>query len=188
MNPSYRRLIAFFVLLAVLIISASITSILPFWNTNFGALEASYAVGSKKGNGELSVAFCVLAKDELDLYEWIDYHRQLGVGKFYLLDEHSDPPLSLQIPNFIDSGLVHYEKYSYFWSNTLHFLGFATKNHLRVAFDECLRKHGDKHDWIGFFDADEFVILKVAKDVLCASSTLDILTHKFRTHSYNFEG
>jgi hypothetical protein len=171
MNPLSRRLIAFFVLVAFLVFSASFISILPFWNTNFGALEASYAVDRKNGNEEQSVAFCVLAKDELDLYEWIDYHRQLGVSKFYLLDEHSDPPLSLQIPNFIDSGLVHYEKYSYFWSNTLHFLGFATKNHLRVAFDECLRKHGHKHDWLGFFDADEFVILKVKKDVECKLAT-----------------
>lgn len=168
MNPSYRRLIAFFALVAVLIISTSFTSILPFWSTNFGSPEASNVADSKSQNGGESVAFCVLAKDELDLYEWIDYHRRLGVSKFYLLDEHSDPPLSSQIPNFIDSGLVHYEKYSYFWSNTLHFLGFATKNHLRVAFDECLRKHGHKHDWIGFFDADEFVILKVQRrSVMC---------------------
>lgn len=163
MNPLYRRLIAFFVFVAVLIISTSFTSILPFWSANFGEPEASYVVESKSENVEDSVAFCVLAKDELDLYEWIDYHRQLGVSKFYLLDEHSNPPLSLQIPDFIESGLVHYEKYSYFWSNTLHFLGFATKNHLRVAFDECLLKHGHKHDWIGFFDADEFVILKVRR-------------------------
>lgn len=159
MNPLSRRLAAIMVLVALLVISMSFSSILPYWNTNFGSPEISYVEDSR--NKEESVAFCVLAKDEHDIYEWIDYHRQLGVSKFYLLDENSDPPLNLQIPNFIESGLVHYKKYSFFWSNALHFLGFSTKNHLRVAFDECLRTHGHKHDWLGFFDADEYVILKV---------------------------
>lgn len=50
------------------------------------------------------VAFCVLAKDELDIYEWVDYHRQLGVSKFYVYDEYSDPPMSVPLKGFIDSG------------------------------------------------------------------------------------
>ena len=107
------------------------------------------------------VAFCVLAKDEKDLSEWIQYHSQLGVSKFYIMDEYSNPPLSESIADFIQSGLAEYKLYSFFWNKFWHSLGFQTKNHLRTAFDECLILHGHKHRWMGFLDADEFVILKV---------------------------
>jgi hypothetical protein len=112
-------------------------------------------------NGDKPVAFCVMAKNELDLHEWVDYHRQLGVSKFYIYDEYSSPPLSISISEFIESGLVEYQTISFFWTNTLHFWGIHTKNHLRIAFDQCLETHGHKHKWIGFLDSDEYIILKV---------------------------
>lgn len=111
------------------------------------------------------IAFCVMAKNELDLHEWVDYHRKLGVNKFYLFDEYSSPPLSVSISEFIESGLVEYHKISFFWTNLLHFLGMHTKNHLRIAFDQCLETHGHKHKWIGFLDSDEYIILKVNNNI-----------------------
>ena len=154
-----------FTLFAALILLVVVSSMTSFISFLLGTFYSDVGSGTTvQNNGEkssISVAFCVLAKNERDLYEWIDYHRQLNVTKFYVLDEHSDPPLNQQIPNFISSGLVEYQHYSFFWTNALHYLGYPTKNHLRIAFDDCLHRHGHKHDWMGFLDADEFVILKV---------------------------
>ena len=159
-NILFWRLAAACIVILFLTMTTFQSSLSSFGNELYMSSPNKAVRGSAEKDGQ-SVAFCVLAKDEHDLYEWIDYHRQLGVSKFYVLDENSDPPMSLQIPNFIQSGLVEYSRYSFYWTNVIHSLGFDTKNHLRVAFDECLHKHGHKHDWIGFIDADEFVILKV---------------------------
>ena len=161
MNVIAWRVAPFCILVVFLTMTSFQSSIFSAFDNELHISDPYKTVRGSVENEGQSVAFCVLAKDEHDLYEWIDYHRQLGVSKFYLLDENSDPPMSLQIPNFIESGLVEYSTYSFYWTNFIHSLGFDTKNHLRVAFDECLHKHGHKHDWIGFLDADEFVILKV---------------------------
>jgi Glycosyltransferase family 92 len=157
-NISWRHLMLF----AALILVSSMTSFISYLLGNFySGVDSGITAHDYGKKRDLSVAFCVLAKNERDLYEWIDYHRQLNVSKFYVLDEHSNPPMSQQIPNFISSGLVEYQQYSFSWTNALQYVGYQTKNHLRIAFDDCLRMHGHKHDWLGFLDADEFVILKV---------------------------
>ena len=155
-----QRVIALSAVIIVLLVVSLISTLnsYPDVNTRLDSMLDS-AVDSE--SHQQSLAFCVLAKDEKDLYEWIDYHRQLGVSKFYVMDEYSDPSLDLLISEFIDSGLVEYKKISFFWSTFLHNLGYHTKNHLRSAFDECLHLHGHKHQWLGFLDADEFVMLKV---------------------------
>lgn len=158
-----HRVIAFSIAIIL-----SIASLLSTLHSYFVIDTKLDGVSSSKDDVKLQqpVAFCVLAKDEKDLYEWIDYHRQLGVSKFYVMDEYSEPPLDLLISEFIDSGLVEYKRYSFFWTNVWHYSGFPTKNHLRTAFDECLHLHGHKHQWLGFLDADEFVVLKVCCHLL----------------------
>lgn len=151
-----------FVALVLLVVVISMTSFISYLlGTFYSGIDSGITVHNNGDKSALSVALCVLAKNERDLYEWVDYHRQLNVSKFYVLDEYSNPPLNQQIPNLISSGLVEYQRYSFFWMKALHYLGYPTKNHLRTAFDDCLRMHGHKHDWMGFLDADEFVILKV---------------------------
>jgi hypothetical protein len=127
---------------------------------SYKGLKSSMDKNHIADDGDKTVAFCVMAKNELDLHEWVDYHRKLGVTKFYVFDEYSSPPLSTSIAEFIESGLVEYQKISFYWTNTLHFWGIRTKNHLRIAFDQCLETHGHKHTWIGFLDSDEYIILK----------------------------
>ena len=157
MMSHYPRVIIFAIGVVVLLGMSLLTGLYSNRFLNLTVDSATDQINQEKH----PVAFCVLAKDEKDLFEWIDYHRQLGVSKFYVMDEYSDPPLSLLIPGFIESGLVEYRQYSFFWNNLWHYSGFHTKNHLRTAFDECLKVHGHKHKWLGFLDADEFIVLKV---------------------------
>lgn len=165
-----QRMIALSAAIIVLLVVSQLSTLNSYLDFNT-KLELTSDSKIDAQTDQQSVAFCVLAKDEKDLYEWIDYHRQLGVSKFYVMDEYSDPPLKFLISEFIDSGLVEYKRISFFWSNFLHYLGYHSKNHLRSAFDECLHLHGHKHQWLGFLDADEFVILKVCYYI--------ILDHRF---------
>ena len=38
-------------------------------------------------------AICLVVKDDHDVVEWLTYHNRIGVGKFYIFDNGSDPPL-----------------------------------------------------------------------------------------------
>ena len=93
---------------------------------------------------EKPVALCLIVRDE-DVREWVQHHRSIGVGRIYIHDDHSNPPLLGTLMDDISTGLVHYR--------------FTTrKGHARIQLDsytQCLRDHGHKHDWMGFLDADE---------------------------------
>ena len=100
---SSPRMLAVSTAVVLLLAVSLISSLRSYYYLSFSINDNSIpnVLDMKKQN----VAFCVLAKDEKDIYEWIDYHRQLGVSKFYVMDEYSDPPLSNLIKEFIDSGM-----------------------------------------------------------------------------------
>jgi len=123
-----------------------------------------------------SVAFCLMIKDDDDSLEWINYHQQLGVSKFYVFDNGSDPPLESALQFFIQSGLVEYE-FTYGDDDWLHIFvnkyivkwRDSGKNKQNFIYDKCLTKYGHLHKWMGFFDVDEFVVLvkdRLLQDVL----------------------
>lgn len=43
-----------------------------------------------------------------DLREWVEYHRNLGVTRFYIMDLNSSRPSGREIADFISSGLVDF--------------------------------------------------------------------------------
>ena len=43
------------------------------------------------------------AGQHLDLPEWLDYHRRLGVSHFYLMDDSSDPPLDDLLRSYVQA-------------------------------------------------------------------------------------
>ncbi len=58
------------------------------------------------------LAICAIVKDQhLDLLEWIEWHRCLGVQRFYIYDNNSTVPLMVSLQNHIHDGTV---EYSYF--------------------------------------------------------------------------
>ncbi len=59
------------------------------------------------------VALCSIFKNEHGHVEqWIDYHRWLGVGKFYVFDHSSSPPLSGELERYILEGIVEVHYFS----------------------------------------------------------------------------
>lgn len=110
------------------------------------------------------VAICALARDELDLREWVEYHYRVGVSKIYFHDEVSTPRLRKQMQTYIDHGFVDYRVINFYWNDIKHFLSaflhsINSENELGIIFNNCLREHGSKHRWMAFIDVDEFLVI-----------------------------
>ena len=105
------------------------------------------------GDDEEYVALCMAVKDQVeDLPEYLSHHYyHLGVRRFYLMDDGTDPPLSTAkgpgewgIP---DSAITfHYFNRSERQGSMQH-----------AMYAHCHEWHGHQHKWFGFFDADEFL-------------------------------
>ena len=51
------------------------------------------------------LAMCLGMKDQNeDLCEWIEYHRSIGVGKFYVFDDNSTVPAASALQDLIQEG------------------------------------------------------------------------------------
>lgn len=94
-------------------------------------------------------AICAIVKNEDYLSEWIEYHRRLGCGKFYLFDDNSSVPLIGSIDKYVKSGLVDYNfgDFSYLMKPQI------------MTYNLCLQNYRKRHRFIGFLDADEFIVI-----------------------------
>lgn len=111
------------------------------------------------------LAFCAIVKDQ-DLNEWIDYHKRKGVSKFYIFDHNSTVPLVNHLQRYVRSELVEYRTLSTRLCPTEHLRG----NPQLCAYHTCLSNYGPLHKYIGFFDPDEYVVVKKRH-----ASILDVL-------------
>lgn len=79
------------------------------------------------------------------LQEWIEYHRIVGVEKFFIYDNESSDNTREILQPYIDSGVVEYTYYP----------GVAKQC---SAYNDCLvRHHMDTH-WLAIIDLDEFIV------------------------------
>lgn len=92
------------------------------------------------------VAVCAIAKDEGPYFkEWIEWHRKIGVEKFYIYDNGSTDDTKELLRPYIEKGIVEYT----------YFPGF--KKQLE-SYDDCLKRHRLDTRWIAFIDLDEFIV------------------------------
>lgn len=88
---------------------------------------------------------CIAAADEhASIREWILYHHMLGVGKFYIYDDFSFPPMSVVLEDLIQAGLVKYR--FMIPEEKLEIPGRL--NHDSV-FNTCLHQYGSNHTFLG---------------------------------------
>ncbi|QPH38826.1 glycosyltransferase family 92 protein [Pedobacter endophyticus] len=112
----------------------------------FSALKLMASLPGKKNiKPDYYLAVCAIAKNEGPYFEeWIEWHRKLGVEKFYIYDNESTDNTRQILEPYISSGMVEYT----LWP--------GMKQQL-MAYDNCLEKHRLDARWIAFIDLDEFI-------------------------------
>jgi hypothetical protein len=78
------------------------------------------------------------------LREWIEFHRLVGVERFFLYDNESTDEHQQVVAPYVSTGLATVES----WSG-------AGLQH--EAFTHCFQQHREDARWIAFIDADEFL-------------------------------
>ena len=92
------------------------------------------------------LAVCTMAKNEGPYFkEWIEWHHNLGVEKFYIYDNESTDNTKEILAPYVASGLVEY----IFWK--------GVKQQLPI-YDDCLDRHRLDTRWMAVIDLDEFIV------------------------------
>ena len=92
----------------------------------------------------LSVA--AIAKNEgHNFREWIEYHRLVGVEKFYIYNNDSTDDTYEILKPYIEQGIVEYTD-------------FPGKLKQNPAYLDCIQKHKMDTKWLALIDLDEFVV------------------------------
>jgi len=92
------------------------------------------------------LAIVAIAKDEgFYLAEWIEYHKLVGVEKFYIYDNDSTDNTRDVLEPYIKRGDVEYM----FWSG---------KRQQSAVYNFALEQHRMDTHWLGFIDIDEFIV------------------------------
>lgn len=92
------------------------------------------------------LSVCAIAKNESPYFkEWIEWHLNHGVDKFYIYDNESTDNTKSILKPYIKSGIVDYK----YWSGHRRQL---------AAYDDCLKNNRFSSRWIAFIDLDEFIV------------------------------
>lgn len=107
-------------------------------------------------NTNMSIAFCSSVRNQRrDMPEWFIHHYyNIGIKHFYIMDDVSHPPLStFDIDGFygIPSSAI---TFTHFNEGEREAQGSRMQEYLN---DECNRRWGQYHDWIAYFDVDEYI-------------------------------
>jgi glycosyltransferase involved in cell wall biosynthesis len=86
-----------------------------------------------------------IAKNEGRFFqEWLEYHKMLGVDKFYIYDNDSSDNTREVLRPYMESGLVEYV----FWPG---------KARQIPAYRDGLKRAMNRTKWLAFIDLDEFI-------------------------------
>lgn len=99
--------------------------------------------------------FCIaaIARDEGRYFkEWIDYHRMVGVEKFFIFDNQSQDNTYDVLKPYIDAGIVEYH----------YVVGDGIQNAVNY-YAVCHAR--DKTKWLAVIDLDEFIVPMVDENV-----------------------
>lgn len=99
-----------------------------------------------------NLSICAIVKDENSyLPEWLEYHKLVGVEKFFIYDNGSRIPIRETLAADIASGTVIVHS----------FPGYARQTE---AYMNCVLHCGRTSKWVAFIDVDEFLVPKGTDD------------------------
>ena len=108
--------------------------------------EIIYSAPKDSLREKCKLSVCAIMKDEAPyLIEWLEFHKLVGVERFYLYNNNSsDNTLDIVQP-YIQSREV-----------VLHDWPFSPKQQAS-AYEHCLKEYKQESEWIAFLDLDEFL-------------------------------
>ena len=86
------------------------------------------------------------------LREWVEFHRLVGVERFYLYNNRSTDNHREVLAPYLEEGLVELTDWDMFPGQM-------------QAYDDCLERHRDDSHWIAFIDLDEFLFSPLGRPV-----------------------
>lgn len=100
----------------------------------------------KKSKFKNFISVVAIAKNEgANFAEWIEFHRVIGVEKFYIYDNNSTDNTYDVLRPYIESGIVEY-------------IPFPGERMQVPAYLDAIEKFKDKTKWMAFIDLDEFIV------------------------------
>lgn len=105
------------------------------------------------------VAICMAVKDQSqDLPEFFIHHyHHIGIRRFYIMDDGSNPPLSSVTDYGIPNSALTFHYY-----NASDRVPYMQLN----IYNRCNEWYGKNHTWIAYFDADEFLEITAPGETL----------------------
>ena len=110
------------------------------------AIKLKYRLKHDRTSPKHYLSVCAIAKNEGPYFkEWIEWHRNQGVEKFYIYDNESTDCTKEVLQPYIESGLV---EYTY----------FPGQKRQLAAYDDCFERHRLDTRWLAIIDLDEFIV------------------------------
>ena len=101
----------------------------------------------KEINFKHNIAIVAICKNEGPyIKEWIEYHKLVGIDKFYIYDNESNDSTQLVLKKYINNGIV---KYTY----------FPGKARQLDAYNDAINKYKNECKYMAFIDLDEFICI-----------------------------
>ena len=120
------------------------------------------------------VAVCAIVRNENRyLREWIEWHKGLGVEKFFIYDNGHGNDENPRDVIGDDPQVVIFD-----WRD-------RDGNTQCEAYDECYREHGSEFDWMGFIDIDEFVQSEMPLPDVLNTIEADVVAFSWRMMTDN---
>ena len=121
------------------------------------------------------LSICAIFQNESRfLREWIEFHQNQGVEKFYLYNNNSSDDYQHALQPFIDQSIVELIDWPYEYQKESEWTLIQCGSYL-----DCIKKHLHHCEWIAFLDCDEFLfsptkrklteVLKLFEDFSCIS-------------------
>jgi hypothetical protein len=91
------------------------------------------------------LSVCAIYRNEARyMPEWLEFHRLLGVERFYLYNNRSTDNHMEVLAPYMEEGIVVWQDWPMFPGQ-------------RECYEQCLADHGRETRWLAFIDLDEFL-------------------------------
>ena len=109
------------------------------------------------GDDDEYMSICIAVKNQhLDLLEWFPhYYYHHGIRRFYVMDDGSQPPISI-LPDYgIPRSAI---TFTYIPRTPIEERPEPMHHH--IYGNMCIKDYGQRHTWMAFLDADEFLEMR----------------------------